>query len=66
MFSLLYDIDGYINKDIDNEFEGSITKIQSDTNSNIVTDHDNRDSITDPKNIKFISINTFKKEYLDD
>ena len=66
MFALLYDIDGYINKDIDNEFEGSITKIQSDIDSNIVTNHDNRDSITDPKNIKFISINTFKKEYLDD
>lgn len=66
MFALLYEIGGYINKDIDNEFEGSITRIQSDTASNVVAEHDNRDSITVPKNIKFISINSFKKEYLDD
>lgn len=59
LFSLLFDIDVYITSHLNNEYKGTITNVKADESSNIIEENDNRQTIVEPKTIKFIDIETF-------
>ena len=59
LFPLLFDIDVYITSQLNNEYKGTITNVKADKSSNIIEENDNRQTIVEPKTIKFIDIETF-------
>ena len=66
VLKMLFEIDGYINSTIDNEFTGDITRVQSDDSSEVITEKDKRNTITDSKTIKFLKIDNLKGEISND
>lgn len=66
MFTMLFEMDGYINSSINNVFTGSITRVQSDDSSDVVTENDRKRTITELKTISFLEIDKLKEEFLDD
>lgn len=66
MFEMLFDINGYINSSINAVFEGKITRVQSDKDSEVVKKVDRKSTITDIKKIHFLEIETLKEDLLND
>lgn len=66
MLKMLFEMDGYINSCINNVFTGSITRIQSDDSSDVITEKDRKSTITSLKTIRFLEIDKLKEEILND
>jgi hypothetical protein len=57
LLEILFEVETYINKSINEEYTGTITEVESDT------DNSNKEKFTGPKKIKFIDINTVMEEF---
>ncbi|HDR4706346.1 TPA: hypothetical protein QCQ87_001316 [Bacillus paranthracis] len=64
MFEMLFDIGAYINSLIDNEFDGSIIRVHTDVESEVVMEEELKETITTTKKIRFVRIDTLSKELL--
>lgn len=56
---LLFDIDVFITGSLNDEYQGTITNVKTDATSSIIKGNDNRETIVEPKTIRFIDIDTF-------
>jgi len=66
ILKMLFEIDGYINSFINNVFEGTITRVQSDESSDVISENDGKSTITSLKTIRFLEIDKLKEEIFDD
>ncbi|CAH2715078.1 hypothetical protein BACCIP111895_02262 [Neobacillus rhizosphaerae] len=57
LLELLFEVETYINKSINEEYRGTITEVESDT------ENQNKEKFTGPKKIKFMDINTAMEEF---
>jgi hypothetical protein len=64
MFTMLFEIDFYINSTINNTYTGNVTQIKSNIDPEIITEEDVKQTITSQKTINFIQIDKIKEKLL--
>jgi hypothetical protein len=64
MFKMLYEIDSYINSNIEEKYTGNIVHVKEDLGSEVVQEEDLKQTITSQKTINFVKVDTVKETLL--